>query len=331
METRPHGLLLVDKPRGVSSHAVVATVLRTLSPGRQPRGAPRYRCGHAGTLDPMATGLLLVLCGAATRLSTFLLGHDKSYRATVSFGLSTDTLDADGEPDARSAVAASAADLEAALSRFRGDLLQIPPVISALKRDGVPLYKRARRGEQPQPAPARAVRVSSLELAAARWGVAGPGGATIHEADLVLACSAGTYVRSLARDLAFALDTVGHLSALRRERVGSFEVARAMPADMMRDARAVAAAVIPCALALPAASAVELTAGEAADLRRGLPPGAELTARAAVAAAATGPAGLLRLLAPDGGLVAVARMGEDDAATRSLRTPAVFPATPGSD
>lgn len=328
METRPHGLLLVDKPRGVSSHAVVAAVLRTLSPGRQARGAPRYRCGHAGTLDPMATGLLLVLCGAATRLSTFLLGHDKTYRATVRFGTSTDTLDADGEPDARAPVDASADDLAAALARFRGDQLQVPPVISALKRDGVPLYKRARRGEEPPASPARAVRISSLELAGVRWGVPGPAGAAVHEADLVMDCTAGTYVRALARDLALALGTVGHLSSLRRERVGPFEVARALPADMMRDARAVAGAVIPSASALPEAPAVPLTAGEAADLRRGLPPGVDLAARATLAAAATAPAGLLRLLAPDGGLVAVARLDEDDAGARRLRTPAVFPETP---
>lgn len=324
MEARPHGLLLVDKPRGVSSHAVVATALRTLCPGRQPRGAPRYRCGHAGTLDPLATGLLLVLCGAATRLSTFLLGHDKTYRATVSFGTSTDTLDADGATDAAAPVAASAADLAAALADFRGDLLQVPPVISALKRDGVPLYKRARRGEAPPAAAARAVRIASLELAAARWGVPGPGGALIHEADLVLDCSAGTYVRSLARDLALALGTVGHLSALRRERVGPFQVARALPADMMRDARAVAAAMIPSALALPESPAVGMTAGEAADLRRGLPPGAALSARAAAAA---GPGVLLRLLAPDGDLVAIARLDGDADGAPGLRTPAVFPGT----
>jgi tRNA pseudouridine55 synthase len=331
MEPKPHGLLLVDKPRGVSSHAVVATVLRTLSPGRQPRGAPRYRCGHAGTLDPLATGLLLVLCGSATRLATFLLGHDKTYRATVSFGVSTDTLDADGRPDARAAVTASPEGLASALAGFRGELLQIPPVISALKRDGVPLYKRARRGEEPPASPARAVRIDSLELAGVRWGVPGPAGATLHEADLVVACSAGTYIRALARDLALALGTVGHLSALRRERVGPFEVARALPADMMRDARAVAGAVIPSASALPGAPAVPLTAGEAADLRRGLPPGADLTQRTAAAAAPEASAGLLRLLAPDGSLVAIARMEADDAGTRRLRTPAVFPATPTSD
>jgi len=331
MQSRPHGLLLVDKPRGVSSHAVVATVLRTLGPGRQARGAPRYRCGHAGTLDPMATGLLLVLCGAATRLSTFLLGHDKTYRATVSFGISTDTLDADGEPDARAPVAASAEALADALARFRGDQLQIPPVISALKRDGVPLYRRARRGEAPAAAPARKVRIASLELAGARWGVPGPGGGTVHEADLVLDCSAGTYVRALARDLAAALGTVGHLASLRRERVGPFEVARAVPAAMMRDAPALAAAVLPPALALPEAPAVALSADEAADLRRGLPAGADLTARAALAAAAAAPAGLLRLLDPDGGLAAVARLDEDEAGTRRLRTPAVFPAAPDAD
>jgi tRNA pseudouridine55 synthase len=207
-----HGLVRIDKPGGPTSHTVMREVQRVLSAGRS---------GHAGTLDPMATGLLVVLLGEGTKLSRWVMGCDKTYLARVTLGQETDTLDAQGQVTGEVAIPESAlnrATVEEALVRFLGEQEQLPPIYSAIKRDGRTLMDRARAGEVPEVAP-RQVRCDSLSLVA----IEGP------ELLVRVACGSGYYVRSFARDLAQALGTVGHLSALTRERVGpwSLEDARA--------------------------------------------------------------------------------------------------------
>ena len=162
-----HGFLLADKPAGISSFGVVGGVRAAL--GGRLRGPSRLRAGHAGTLDPMATGLLLVLCGAVTRLQPYLVGHDKRYRAVVRLGAGTDSHDRDGEPVGRAAVDCDMDDVTAALAAFRGRIEQRPPRISALKRDGRALYALARRGEAPRQEP-RPVLIRRIEAAPLRWG-----------------------------------------------------------------------------------------------------------------------------------------------------------------
>ena len=212
-----HGLLVVDKAgydpaqpdaRLWTSHDVVARVRRLSS---------QRRIGHTGTLDPMASGLLILCLGQATRLVEYYQGHDKRYEAVVALGTATDTYDAMGTTVAEAAVPAfSDADIEAALARFRGDILQTPPIYSALKQEGEALYAKARRGEEIV-VEARPVTIHQLELTAR----------TATTLTLDITSSAGTYIRSLAHDLGKALGTVAHLAALRRHAAGSFTLADA--------------------------------------------------------------------------------------------------------
>lgn len=276
----PGGILLIDKPAGVTSFQVVERVRRQLlnafpelQPRRGPRPAgtpkpPRFKCGHAGTLDPLATGLLVVLVGKGSRLSPFLMGMDKTYAATVRFGAATSTLDREGEVTATAAVPADVQTVEALLPRFRGDLLQVPPLISALKRDGKALYKRVRAGEDVAEPEARPVTISRLEMTGARWPGVDQDGA-LHEIDLVVDCGSGTYIRSLARDVAQAAGSVGHIQQLRRLRVGPFTVNDALSGVMELDGAALAAALRPLAEALPTAPALVLDAAEAGQVRQG--------------------------------------------------------------
>ena len=202
------GVLLVDKPAGWTSHDVV---------GRMRRLAGLRQIGHAGTLDPLATGLLVLCLGRATRLLEYVSGQGKSYLAGITLGVSTDTYDADGEiTHQQPAPNLSRAELEEALVPFRGPILQRPPAFSALKRDGVPLYKRARAGEAVETAP-RPVMIERLDLLDFA-----PPRLLIH-----LRCGSGTYVRSLAHDLGEALGCGAHLHSLRRNMVGSFRVEEA--------------------------------------------------------------------------------------------------------
>jgi tRNA pseudouridine55 synthase len=232
-------MLLIDKPVGPTSREVAEACGRAFGVPRRRRGAPRFRVGHAGTLDPGATGLLLVLVGRATRLQPFLLGLDKTYTAVVRLGAETDTHDADGEVVARLPAPADPGDLAAVAARFRGETMQTPPVISALKRGGRSLHALARAGESPEPPAPRPVRIDALTLTAGRWGVAPRAGDPrdarhlapddlVYELRLHVACGSGTYVRALARDVARELGAVGHVAALRRERVGPFAVAAAL-------------------------------------------------------------------------------------------------------
>ncbi len=215
MTATAHGLLLVDKPAGVTSHDVVAWARRVFA---------QREVGHAGTLDPMATGLLIVLLGEATKLSAHLTGEGKGYTASVRFGATTDTLDADGVvTETSDAPLPARGDLEGTLAGMVGALEQIPPAVSAIKLGGVAMHERVRRGEAPILVP------RSVVLEAAR--VVSAAGASC---ELELECSKGFYVRALARDLAARLGTLGHLTALRRTRSGPFTVNESLPGAQLR-------------------------------------------------------------------------------------------------
>ncbi len=231
-----HGVLIVDKERGPTSHDVVARVRKQLK---------TRHVGHAGTLDPMATGVLVVAVGEATKLVPYLTADDKAYEATLLLGIETDTLDAEGREVARAPVPADLdARLEGALASERARTAQVPPAYSAIKIGGQRAHELARKGEAPELAP-REVAVRSLSAS-----VVSP-----SELRLVAEVAKGYFVRSLARDLAAALGTVGHLTSLRRTRSGAFTLAdatgsllsvadaatRALPVSRLTDAGVVAA------------------------------------------------------------------------------------------
>ncbi len=307
------GFLLVDKPAGATSFDIVNHVRGALlraAPGLQPPRCarrpggprpPRFKCGHTGTLDPAATGLLVVVTGKGSRLVPFLTGLDKTYLATVRFGTETDTLDAEGQVTSTVAAPAEAAMVEAVLDRFRGDIMQVPPLVSALKRDGKPLHARVRAGEELDEPEPRPVRIDRLEITARRW----PDAAGVCELDLEVACGSGTYVRSLARDLGRAVGSAAHLSALRRLRVGPFDVADALAGVMTTGGDALLAALRPLTAALPAVPVLPVTAEEAAQISLGGQPRPDWLER--LSDGESLPVGtLLRLIAPDGSLMAVA-------------------------
>lgn len=212
------GLVVVDKPGGMTSHDVVARIRRL---------ARTRRVGHGGTLDPMATGVLVVALGRATRLLTYIAGTEKGYTATVRLGQATLTDDAEGDitstapPEAVAAVTDEA--ILTGLAALTGEIEQVPSAVSAIKIDGRRAYRRVRAGEQVE-LPARRVTVSRLEARAIRRDQPG-----VVDVDVTVACSAGTYVRALARDLGAALGVGGHLTALRRTFVGTFTLAEAVP------------------------------------------------------------------------------------------------------
>lgn len=205
-----HGILLVDKAPDRTSHDVVARVRWLLG---------TKKVGHAGTLDPMATGLLLLGVGQGTRLLTYLVGLDKTYTATVRLGQATTTDDREGEAigDPRDTAGIDPVALEAALEGLRGDILQVPSTVSAIKVDGKRAYARARAGEDVELA-GRPVRIAELTVHGSRRE--GP----FTDLDVTVTCSSGTYVRALARDIGDALGLGGHLTALRRTAVGPFAV-----------------------------------------------------------------------------------------------------------
>lgn len=207
------GILLVDKPAGPTSHDIVARV-RRLSGVR--------RVGHTGTLDPLATGLLAICVGRATRLAEYLSGQSKSYEASVRLGQETTTYDAEGEIVAERQVSVSEEELAAALDAFRGVITQLPPLYSAVKVDGKPLYRLAREGVEVE-RPARTVTIFELDLI----------GWLPPLLELRIVCSSGTYVRSLAHDLGRVLECGGHVQALRRTAVGSFEVEEAVSLETL--------------------------------------------------------------------------------------------------
>lgn len=232
MGRRAHvdGILNVDKPLGMTSHDVVAAIRRMA--GRPPGGdlqeagsSRQPKVGHAGTLDPLATGVLLVCLGRATRVSEYLMRSPKTYRATLELGVTTTTHDAEGEITSRSPVGAAQEDVAAVLPAFIGSIQQIPPRYSAIKHGGRPLYELARRGIEVE-VPAREVVVYALDLVA--W----------EPPHLVLdvRCGPGTYVRALARDIGQALGCGAYLSALRRTSSGAFHVSEAVDLETLRAA-----------------------------------------------------------------------------------------------
>lgn len=216
MSARPEGLLLVDKPAGVTSHDVVQLVRRAYG---------ERSIGHLGTLDPFATGLLILLIGHSTRLATFIDTEPKVYRASIRFGAETDTDDCTGTVISESPVPTSAA-IHAAIPSLTGKISQVPPAFSAKSVDGVRAYDAARRGEALELHPV-AVEVISWQIDAERES----------EIDVTITCGTGTYIRALARDLGRATDSAAHLTVLRRIRSGSFDVADAATFDDIRSNR----------------------------------------------------------------------------------------------
>ena len=210
------GLLVVDKPAGITSHQVVARARRALG---------TKKVGHAGTLDPMATGVLVLGIERATRLLGHLALDDKTYLATIRLGQATDTDDADGTvTDAPGAGSIGVADVDAALAAFRGRIRQVPSSVSAIKVGGKRAYALVRSGEEVTLA-ARDVTVSRFDVLDSRTSDAD--GVRILDVDVVVDCTSGTYVRALARDLGRALGVGGHLTMLRRTRVGPFPIEQA--------------------------------------------------------------------------------------------------------
>jgi tRNA pseudouridine55 synthase len=209
MTPRVEGLMLVDKPSGVTSHDVVDVVRRSLR---------TRKVGHAGTLDPMATGLLILGVGRATRLLRYLGDLSKSYAATGRLGEETDTLDADGQIVRSASVDVSRAEIEGACAALVGDSLQTPPVYSAVKVGGRKLYEAARKGDALE-APARRIRVDAFEVSAFDG----------RDVEVRITCSGGTYVRVLVADVGRALGCGAHLVRLRRIAIGPFRVEDARP------------------------------------------------------------------------------------------------------
>lgn len=245
------GLLVIDKPAGITSHDVVSRVRRL---------AKTRKVGHGGTLDPMATGVLVVGVGKATKLLTWVSGHSKEYVATIRFGIATNTDDAEGVPArVRGCASLSGEDLERAFAPLRGDIMQVPTTVSAIKVGGKRAYALARAGEDVTLA-ARPVRVSRLEVLApprlaeatvaeaneaneADEAGAGerphtPRPVRVADVDVAVECSSGTYVRALARDAGEALGVGAHLIALRRTRVGDFPLEGALTLDELAAATA---------------------------------------------------------------------------------------------
>jgi tRNA pseudouridine55 synthase len=207
------GIILIDKPAGPTSADVVRQIKWRVKPAR---------VGHLGTLDPFATGVLPILVGEATKLAPFLQDGEKHYAGLIALGTETDTLDRTGEVIRTAPVPPlDLARLEAVAAKFTGTITQTPPIFSAIKRGGVPLYKLARRGEEVAPPAPRQVEIARLELIA-------EGAGAIR---FTMVCSPGTYVRSLARDIGLALDSAAHLAELRRVRNGAFAIESARPLD----------------------------------------------------------------------------------------------------
>jgi tRNA pseudouridine55 synthase len=283
------GALLLDKALGVSSNAALQQAKRLF-------GAAK--AGHAGTLDPLASGLLVVLFGEATKFAGPLLDSDKEYLATLKLGEKTRTGDAEGEVLERRPVEVSEAAIEAALARFRGPIEQLPPMHSALKRDGVPLYKLARRGET---VARQARRVSIFRLELLRY-------ASPH-LELWVACSKGTYVRTLAEDIGEALGTGAHLAGLRRTGSGRFRIEDAYTLDALAalPAEERRRRLLPLPRLLEGLPRAELDAQAEAQLRNGQE----------VTLGGVGE-GLCALYRVDGGVIGLAR-GEPGGRVRPLR------------
>ena len=295
MSASVDGLLVVDKPSDWTSHDVVARARRLCA---------TRKVGHAGTLDPMATGVLVLGVGRATKLLTFLVGCDKDYDATVRLGQGTLTDDAEGEvTSAPGAADVTDEALAAAVATLTGDIEQVPSAVSAIKVKGERSYHRARAGEAVD-LPARPVTVSRFDVHDVRRSTVD--GVAVVDVDVTVTVSSGTYVRALARDLGSALGSAGHLTALRRTRVGGFGLDVAHPLAELEARQGEPMPVVPLADAARAGFAArELTADEARTIGYGQRlPSAEPGRTEPVAA-----------FGPDGSLVAM--LDESRATARS--------------
>jgi tRNA pseudouridine55 synthase len=290
-----HGWIVIDKPVGPGSTAIVGAVKRALREG----GYPKVKVGHGGTLDPLASGVLPVALGEATKLSGRMLNADKLYEFTIAFGTETDTLDLEGQAVATSDRLPTLAEIEAILPRFTGPIEQIPPAYSALKVDGKRAYDRARAGEAVE-MKARQVTVRSLKV------LPGTGRGTAARSDVVEGAqrptrslarpplhrpaagppprpgedqitlraqvSKGTYIRALARDIARALETVGHVAMLRRTRSGPFTIEQAISLDKLAESakgRTLEQCLLPLTAGLDDIPALPVSPDQAGALRQG--------------------------------------------------------------
>lgn len=292
----PAGLIVIDKPGGMTSHDVVSRVRRL---------AGTRRVGHGGTLDPMATGVLVIGVGRGTRLLTYVIGADKRYRGTIRLGASTITDDAEGEVVARASTAGVSDDaVRAGLAAQTGTVSQVPSAVSAIKINGQRAYAKVRAGEAVELA-ARTVTISAIDVLEIRRLPAVDASGVV-DVDVDVACSTGTYVRAIARDLGAALGVGGHLTALRRTAVGAFTLAESVPLDALT--AAVDAGGSPIALSLDEATARffarrDATPDEATVLSHGGP------------LAAVGLGGPYAVFGPDGSVIAI--VTERDGKTRA--------------
>ncbi len=311
------GLVIVDKPQGWTSHDVV---------GRMRRLAGTRKVGHAGTLDPMATGVLVVGINKATRLLTYIVGTSKTYEATIRLGATTITDDAEGEVTATSATDAVTDEaIEAGIAKLRGPISQVPSSVSAIKVNGERAYARVRAGEDVKLA-SRSVTIHSFDVLAIRHGVEAVApadsvevptddGVSYVDIDVTVRCSSGTYIRALARDLGSDLGVGGHLTALRRSAVGPYTLDRARTLEELAE-NLVILDIADAARALMPVR--ELTAAEANELSFGRripasPEGSHTTEEPAAA------------FAPDGTLVALLAD-----AGKYAKPVLVFPPDPGA-
>jgi len=279
-----HGWIILDKPLGLGSTQGVSAVKRALRAG----GYAKAKVGHGGTLDPLATGVLPIAIGEATKLAGRMLDSDKIYDFTIRFGVQTDTLDLEGAEIARSDARPTLAEIEAVLPRFTGPVEQVPPVYSALKVDGQRAYDLARAGEEVMLA-SRSVVIRSLALSHPGLvpGSADPQvqpsadawrqqqvrhDAALEEVTLTAHVSKGTYIRSLARDIALALGTVGHVAMLRRLKAGPFTLVDSISLDKLTElghGRALEDKLLPLRVGLDDIPALSLTPDQAGLLRQG--------------------------------------------------------------
>jgi tRNA pseudouridine55 synthase len=248
-----HGWIVLDKPEGMTSTAAVAAVKRRLDAAK---------AGHGGTLDPFATGILPIALGEATKTVSYVMDGVKRYRFTVRWGIATDTEDRDGTVTERSDARPDRAAVEALLPRYTGEIEQVPPAYSEIRLGGRRAYDMAREGQAPEMEP-RLVEIHELRLLDMP---------DADHAEFEAVCGKGTYIRALARDIALALGTTGHLVALRRTRVGPFDEKNAISLDELGENMHVAAAcdyLLPVETALDDIPALALTDAEAGRLRNG--------------------------------------------------------------
>ena len=300
--TAPSGLVIVDKPGGMTSHDVVSRIRKL---------AGTRRVGHAGTLDPMATGVLIVGVAKATRLLGHLMLTEKEYAATIRLGQSTTTDDAEGEPAGGAAASGvPRAALDAEVARLTGQISQVPPGVSAIKVDGQRAYKLTRAGAAPDLA-ARPVTVYEFAVGEVRRC------GDYLDVDARIRCSSGTYIRALARDLGAALGAGGHLTALRRTAVGPYRLQQAHTLEVLSERMRLTPLPEAAAAAFPR---LDLTADDARRLSHGaripVPPRTPPSRTAAQVAPAAAPQIPVAAFAPDGTLVAL--VIEESGRLRSL-------------